>query len=278
MIEELIYYAGFPFVRYAFVVGILIALCSALFGVVLVLKRFSFLGDGLSHAAFGALAIATVLGVSNELFVVLPITALLAVFLLKRGQKAKVGGDAALAMVSVGTLAIGYLLLNITKGTANVAGDVCSTLFGATSILTLTKGDVAFCAVLAVIVVVLFIVFYNRIFSITFDESFAEGTGINTELFNTIIAIVTAVIIVVAMKFVGSLLISALIVFPALSAMQIYKSFRGTVIYSALVSVISAAVGIVFSIFCSTPVGPSIVLMNILIFAVSFAIGRIVGS
>lgn len=273
MMETLLYYFSFPFVRYAFIVGVLIALCAALFGVVLVLKRFSFLGDGLSHAAFGAFAVATVLDMTNELAVVTLVTAVLAIFLLKKGRKAKVGGDAALAMVSVGALAIGYMILNIMPGN-NVSGDVCGTLFGATSILTLSSSDVMFCAALAVVVILVFVIFYNRIFSVTFDESFAEGTGLNTELYNTVIAVVTAVIIVVAMRFVGSLLISALIVFPALSAMQLFKSFRSTVIFSAAFAVVAAAVGIVFSVLISTPVGPSIVVMNILIFLISSALGR----
>ena len=275
MIENLLYYFEFPFVRYALAVGILISLCSALFGVVLVLKRFSFLGDGLSHTAFGALAIATVLDVASPITVVLPVTAILAVFLLKKGQSAKVRGDAALAMVSVGALAVGYMLLNIFPNGGNVSGDVCGTLFGATSILTLDKNDVALCAVLATAVILLFVLFYNRIFAVTFDESFAKGTGIRAELYNTVIAVITAVIIVVAMKLVGSLLISALIVFPALSAMRIHKSFRGCVIYSAVVSVVSAVLGIVLSILASTPVGPSIVVMNILIFAASVVLGKV---
>ena len=275
MIENLLYYFEFPFVRYALAVGVLISLCSALFGVVLVLKRFSFLGDGLSHTAFGALAVATVLDVASPVTVVLPITAILAVFLLKKGQSAKVRGDAALAMVSVGALAVGYMLLNIFPSGSNVSGDVCGTLFGATSILTLDKSDVALCAVLATAVILLFVVFYNRIFAVTFDESFAKGTGIRAEVYNTVIAIVTAVIIVVAMKLVGSLLISALIVFPALSAMRIHKSFRGCVIYSAVVSVVSAILGIVLSILLSTPVGPSIVVMNILIFVASVVLEKV---
>lgn len=275
MIENLLYYFEFPFVRYALAVGILISLCSALFGVVLVLKRFSFLGDGLSHTAFGALAIATVLDVASPITVVLPVTAILAVFLLKKGQSAKVRGDAALAMVSVGALAVGYMLLNIFPNGGNVSGDVCGTLFGATSILTLDKNDVVLCAVLATAVILLFVLFYNRIFAVTFDESFAKGTGIRAELYNTVIAVITAVIIVVAMKLVGSLLISALIVFPALSAMRIHKSFRGCVIYSAVVSVVSAVLGIVLSILASTPVGPSIVVMNILIFAASVVLGKV---
>lgn len=275
MIENLLYYFEFPFVRYALAVGILISLCSALFGVVLVLKRFSFLGDGLSHTAFGALAIATVLDVASPITVVLPVTAILAVFLLKKGQSAKVRGDAALAMVSVGALAVGYMLLNIFPNGGNVSGDVCGTLFGATSILTLDKNDVVLCAVLATAVILLFVLFYNRIFAVTFDESFAKGTGIRAELYNTVIAVITAVIIVVAMKLVGSFLISALIVFPALSAMRIHKSFRGCVIYSAVVSVVSAVLGIVLSILASTPVGPSIVVMNILIFAASVVLGKV---
>ncbi len=276
MMEARYYYFSFPFFKYALIVGMLIALCSSLFGVVLVLKRFSFLGDGLSHAAFGALTVATVLNVSNNLVVVLPVTAILAVFLLKKGQNAKMAGDAALAMASVGALAIGYLVLNIFPGSANVSGDVCSTLFGATSILTLNRMDVILCAVLAVIVIVMFIVFYNKIFIITFDENFAEGMGINTKKYNTIIAIVTAIIIVVAMNLVGSLLISALIVFPAISAMQIFKNFKGTVVFAAIVSVLSAGIGIIVSAQLSTPVGPTIVAMNILIFVISSMAGRFV--
>lgn len=271
------YYFSFPFVRYAFAVGILVALCSALFGVILVLRRFSFIGDGLSHAAFGALAAATVLGVSNELYVVLPVTAVLAVLLLKAGRSRKVKGDAALAMVSVGALAIGYLLLNIFSASSNVSGDVCSTLFGATSILTLSDIDVKVCAVLSAVVILLFILFYNRIFAVTFDESFAEGTGIKTEVYNTVIAVITAVIIVLAMNLVGSLLISALIVFPALSAMRIFKSFRSVVICSATVSVICAAIGIAASVFTSTPVGPAIVVTNILCFAAFSLAGALKG-
>lgn len=272
--NQLGYYFSFPFVRYAMVVGVLIALCSALFGVILVLKRFSFLGDGLSHTAFGALAIATVLGVGNEIYIVLPITAILAVVLLKKGKSAKVKGDAALAMMSVGALAVGYMILSIFPGSKNVAGDVCSTLFGATSILTLDKTDVWVCAVFAALVIALFVIFYNRIFAITFDENFSISTGINADTYNMVIAIVTAVIIVIAMNLVGSLLISALIVFPALSAMRVYKSFRGTVICSGVIAVFSAVFGIILSILASTPVGPSIVVMNILVFAVFSAIGR----
>ncbi len=274
VLNQLGYYFSFPFVRYAMVVGVLIALCSALFGVILVLKRFSFLGDGLSHTAFGALALATVLRVSNEIYIVLPVTAILAVVLLKKRKSAKVKGDAALAMMSVGALAVGYMLLSIFPGSKNVAGDVCSTLFGATSILTLDKTDVWVCAVFSGLVIALFVLFYNKIFTVTFDENFAISTGINADTYNMIIAIVTAVIIVIAMNLVGSLLISALIVFPALSAMRVYKSFRGTVICSGVIAVFSAVFGIILSILASTPVGPSIVVMNIFVYIVFCAIGR----
>ncbi len=275
MVSSLLYYLSFPFVKYAFAVGIMIALCSAVFGVVLVLKRFSFLGDGLSHAAFGSLAVATVLGMSNQLVLVLPVTAALAVFLLKRGQSAKVKGDAALAMVSVGALAAGYMLLNIFPGSGNVSGDVCSTLFGATSILTLDSSDVAVCAIVSGVCLILFAVFYNKIFAVTFDENFADGTGLKSSRYNTLIAIVTSVIIVIAMNLVGSLLISALIVFPALSAMRIFNSFKGTVICSAGIGTVSAALGLILSILASTPVGPSIVVVNIIFFIICCILGRI---
>ena len=275
MIADILYYFSFPFVRYALLVGVMIALCSALFGVVLVLKRFSFLGDGLSHTAFGALAVATVLNMTDKFLLVLPVTAVIAVILLKKGRNVKVKGDAALAMVSVGALAIGYILLNIFPDGKNISGDVCGTLFGATSILTLGKEEVALCAILSALVLLIFIVFYNRIFIVTFDESFAESKGISTNLYNTVIAVVTSVIIVVAMKLVGSLLISALIVFPALSAMKVFNSFKGTVICSAVLAVMAASLGIVVSVLLSTPVGPSIVLMNILFFVLSSAVGKL---
>lgn len=274
VIRTLGYYFEFSFVRYALVVGVLVALCSALFGVTLVLKRFSFIGDGLSHAAFGALAVAAVLNISNDLVVVLPVTAVLSVFLLKAGQKTRIKGDAAVAMVSVGALAIGYLLLNVFSVSANVAGDVCGTLFGAVSILTLSEFDVMLCIGLSTVVILLFVLFYNRIFAVSFDESFACATGVAAEIYNTVIAVVTSVIIVLAMNLVGSLLVSALIIFPALSAMRIFRSFRAVVICSGIVSVICATTGIVCSILLSVPVGPCIVVVNILCFFVFFIIGR----
>ena len=219
IVEKLASYWAYPFVRYAFVVGVLIALCSSLLGVTLVLKRFSFIGDGLSHVAFGAMAIAAVLQLTNEMPLVMAVTILSAVLLLRTGQNTKIKGDAAIAMISVGALAVGYLLMNIFSTSSNLSGDVCSTLFGSTSILTLSLTEVWLCAGMSISVAAVFILFYNKIFAVTFDENFARATGTKAGLYNLLIAVVTAVIIVLAMNLVGSLLISALVIFPALSAM-----------------------------------------------------------
>ena len=264
--SNFLWYLSFPFVRYAFIVGVLIALCSSLLGVTLVLKRFSFIGDGLSHVAFGAIAIASVLDVSNRMIVVLPVTVLCAVLLLKGGQKAKIKGDAAIAMISVASLAVGYLLLNLFSTSSNLSGDVCSTLFGSTSILTLGRSDVALCTVLSLTVVALFIFFYNKIFAVTFDETFSRAAGVNAGAYNLLIAVVIAVIIVLAMNLVGSLLISALVIFPALSAMRIYNSFLKVTICSAVLSVVCAACGMLISIAAGTPVGATIVAADAVVF------------
>ncbi|HCA71032.1 MAG TPA: ABC transporter [Ruminococcaceae bacterium] len=273
--EKLVLYLGYPFVRYALIVGVLIALCSSLFGVTLVLKRFSFIGDGLSHVAFGAMAIAAILNLSNEILFVLPATVVCAVLLLKTGQNAKIKGDAAIAMISVGALAIGYLLMNLFSTSSNLSGDVCSTLFGSTSILTLTKGEVWLCAVLSVLVVAIFILFYNKIFAVTFDETFAKAAGTKAGAYNLLIAVVIAVIIVLAMNLVGSLLISALVIFPALSAMRVFKNFKAVTICSAVLSVFCALAGILISILAGTPVGSTIVAVDIVAFAI-FSLGGIV--
>ncbi len=273
LFSTLVEYFSYDFVRYAFAVGVLVALCSALFGVVLVLKRFSFIGDGLSHVAFGALAIATVMDVYDSMLVVLPVTVLAAVLLLKTGQNTKIKGDAAVAMVSVGALALGYLLMSAFSSSANVAGDVCSTLFGSFSILTLSRSDLWVCLVMSFIVLTLFVLFYNRIFSVTFDESFSRAVGLNASLYNLFVAVIVAVIIVLAMNLVGSLLISALVIFPALSAMRVCKSFRGVVICSAVLSVVCAALGIIASMLASTPVGPTVVCADIVAFLACAAVG-----
>ena len=278
MIQTLLQYLQYPFVRYALIVGVLIALCSSLLGVTLVLKRFSFIGDGLSHVAFGAMTIATVLGISNEMLLVLPITVLSAVLLLSAGQRAAVKGDAAIAMVSVGALAFGYLLMNIFSTSSNLSGDVCSTLFGSTSILTLTVREVVLSIVLSVLVVAAFLLFYHKIFAVTFDETFAQATGTNARLYNLIIAVIIAVIIVLAMNLVGSLLISALVIFPALSAMRVHKTFLSVTICSAVLSVACALAGMLISILGGTPVGSTIVAVDALAFFLFTLIGRIKGG
>ncbi|MCR5202983.1 MAG: metal ABC transporter permease [Lachnospiraceae bacterium] len=275
MLEKLMLYMEFPFVRYALIVGVLIALCSSLLGVTLVLKRFSFIGDGLSHVAFGALAIASVLKVSNDMIVVMPITVISAILLLRTGQNTKIKGDAAIAMISVGALGFGYLLMNIFSTSSNVSGDVCSTLFGSTSILTLTLPEVILCVVLSVAVLIIFILFYNKIFDVTFDENFARAVGTNVSAYNLMIAVIIAVIIVLAMNLVGSLLISALIIFPALSAMRIFKSFKSVTVFSAIFSIVCAFLGIIVSILAGTPVGSTIVAVDVAGFAISFIVGAI---
>ena len=273
MIEMLSLYFSYPFVRYAMIVGVLIALSSSLLGVSLVLKRFSFIGDGLSHVAFAAWAVATVLAVASDTAVVLPLTVLAAVFLLRTGQNAKLKGDAAIAMISVGALAFGYLVLNLFSKSANISGDVCSTLFGSTAILTLTRTDVRICVLMSVLVILIFLLFYHKIFAVTFDETFAQATGIRVGAYNLLIAVVTASVIVLAMKLVGSLLISALIIFPSLSAMRIFKSFRSVILASAVISVICASAGIFLSILASTPVGATVVCVNIAVFALASLAG-----
>lgn len=277
MINQLIAYMQYPFVRYALIVGILIALCSSLLGVTLVLKRFSFIGDGLSHVAFGAMAVAAVVGITNDMLIIMPVTIISAILLLRTGSNARIKGDAAVAMISVGALAIGYLLMNVFSTSSNVSGDVCTTLFGSTSILTLSELEVWVCIILSVIVVFAFIFFYNKIFSVTFDENFARATGTKVSVYNLIIAVIIAVIIVLAMNLVGSLLISALVIFPALSAMRVFKSFKSVTICSACLSVICAALGIIISIITpkGTPVGSTIVAVDIVVFFVFWLIGFI---
>ena len=277
MIEKIGFYFQYPFVRYALIVGVLIALCSSLLGVTLVLKRFSFIGDGLSHVAFGAMAVAAVLNITNNMLFILPVTIVCAILLLRTGQNTKIKGDAAIAMISVGALAMGYLLMNVFASGPNLSGDVCSTLFGSTSILTLTKGQVHLCVVLSVIVVIFFVLFYHKIFCVTFDETFAKATGIHADRYNLMIAVIIAVIIVLAMNLVGSLLISALVIFPALSAMRIFKTFFSVTLCSVIVSVICAVVGILLSILAGTPVGSTIVAADMAAFVISCAAGRMVG-
>ena len=276
--ETLASYLAFPFVRYALIVGVLTALCSSLLGVTLVLKRFSFIGDGLSHVAFGAIAIASVLNLSNEMLFVLPATVVCAVLLLRTGNSTKIKGDAAIAMISVGALAVGYLLMHLFSTSTNLSGDVCSTLFGSTSILTLTISEVILCVILSIAVICVFIAFYHKIFAVTFDENFAMAVGTNVGGYNLMIAVIIAVIIVLAMNLVGSLLISALVIFPALSAMRVFKSFYSVTVCSAILSVVCTLIGMIISIVGGTPVGSTIVAVDIAAFLIFAIIGKVRGE
>ena len=272
--ETLSLYLSYSFVRYALITGTLIALCSSLLGVTLVLRRFSYIGDGLSHVAFGAISFASVFGLTDDMILVLPMTIACAILLLLGGANRKIKGDASIAMVSVSSLAIGYLLMNVFKPSTNLSGDVCSTLFGSTSILTLTKFEVIMCVVLSLAVIAIFIISYNKIFAITFDEVFAKSTGVKTDFYNLVLAIIIALIIVLAMNLVGSLLISALIIFPSMSAMHIFKSFKSVSICSAILSTFCALLGMFVSIFLGTPVGSTIVASNIIVFFISLLLSR----
>ncbi len=273
MIAQLQLYLSYPFVRYVLIVGTLVALCSSMLGVILVLKRFSFIGDGLSHVAFGAMAVASALKLADQTAFIMPVTIIAAVLLLRTGQNTKIKGDAAVAMLSVGSLAVGYLVLHKFSASTNVSGDVCSTLFGSTAILSLTEKEVWMCVALSVLVIGVYCLFYNRIFTVAFDENFARATGINTGVYNLLLAVITAVVIVMAMNLVGSLLISALIIFPALSAMRILDNFKGVIIYSAVLSVVCAFSGIILSILGSSPVGATIVAVDIVVFLVHYLLG-----
>ncbi|MBR6680602.1 MAG: metal ABC transporter permease [Clostridia bacterium] len=275
MFAKIVDYFSYDFVRYAMIVGILVSVCAALFGVILVLKRFSFIGDGLSHVAFGAMAIAAVAGVSDKMVIIMPVTILTAILLLGAGKNAKVKGESSVAMVSVGAMALGYLVMSAFSSSSNVAGDVCGSLFGSFSILTLTKADMILCISISAIVLVFFVLAYNRMFAVTFDEDFSKATGVRAALNNLVIAVITAVIIVLAQRLVGSLLVSALLIFPALSAMRVARSFRSTVIVSVIISVACSSFGILASILLSTPVGPTVVCADIIAFGICFAAGKI---
>ena len=273
MWNTLVEYLQYPFVRRILVAGVLVAFCASMLGVTLVLKRFSYIGDGLSHVAFAAMAIAMVLRMTNNTLIILPITVVAAILMLKTGQNAKINGDAVIAMLSVGSLAFGYLIMNVSGTSQNVSGDVCSTLFGAASILTLSNTDVWICLIMSLLVLVFYILYYHKIFPVTFDENFARATGIHTGAYNVLMAVVTAVVIVVAMNIVGSLLVSALIIFPALSAMRVFKNYKSVFICSAVYGVVSSGVGILISIAASTPVSATIVAIDIVLFVIFSIIG-----
>ena len=273
MWNTMIEYLQYPFVRRILIAGILIAFCASLLGVTLVLKRFSYIGDGLSHVAFSAMAVAMVLKTTNNMLIILPITVIAAILMLKTGQNSKLRGDAMLALLSVSALGIGYLILNLSGISQNVSGDVCSTLFGAASILTLSNIDVWICLLLSCLVLAFYLLYYHKIFSVTFDEEFARATGIHTGAYNVLMAIVTAVVIVIAMNIVGSLLVSALIIFPALSAIRVFRNYKSVICCSAIFGVVSAFFGIVISIVASTPVSATIVAIDLFGFLVFCLLG-----
>ena len=273
--ETLIHYFSYPFVRYAVIAGILISLCAGLLGVVLVLKRYAMIGDGLSHVAFGAMAVAAVLGFA-PMTVALPVTVAVAVLLLLAGEKQLIKGDSAIAMLSAGSLAVGYLLLNLfpSSDTGSLSGDVCASLFGSTSMMTLSGTDVWLCVGLSVAVISFFVIFYHKIFAVTFDEGFAISSGIRVRGYNFLIAAVSGVVIVLAMKLVGALLISSLIIFPALSAMRVFRSFRSVVLCSAVISVAGSLTGLLCALLLSTPTGASVAVVHIVIFLVFTLVGK----
>ena len=260
---------SYSFLVRALIVGSLVALCAALLGVSLVLKRYSMIGDGLSHVGFGALSIAMAMNAA-PLAVAIPVVILAAFLLLRISQNSRLGGDSAIALIASASLAAGVLVTSLTSG---LNADVYSYMFG--SILAMSTEDVYLSLALAAVVLLLFVVFYNRIFAITFDESFARATGTRVSRYNLLIALLTALTIVIGMRIMGTMLISGLIIFPALTAMRVCRSFRGVVLTSAIISVFSFLAGMVFSYVMRTPAGASIVVVNALLFCLFALIGKL---
>ena len=247
---------SYPFMVRAFLVGSLVALCSALLGVSLVLKRYSMIGDGLSHVGFGAMAVAAALNAA-PLAVAIPVVVVAAVLLLRISGSSKIKGDAAIALISTGALAIGIMVISMTTG---MNTDVYNYMFG--SILAMSGADVQLSILLSLAVLMLYLFFYNKIFAITFDETFAKATGVRANLYNTLIAVLTAVTIVLGMRMMGALLISSLIIFPALTSMRVFKNFKGVILNSAMVSVVCLILGVTFSYVYATPAGASVVVIK----------------
>ncbi len=258
-----------PVLVRALIVGVLVSLCAALLGVSLVLKRYSMIGDGLSHVGFGALAVAAVMNLA-PMAVAIPVVILAAFLLLRLSSNGKIKGDAAIALISTSALAVGVMAVSMSGG-MNV--DINSYLFG--SIISVSSTDVVISVILALTVLLMFVFFYTKIFAITFDESFAKATGTNSDLYNMLIALLTAVTIVIGMRLMGSMLISSLIIFPALCAMRVFKSFRSVTVCSAVISVTTFVIGMFISYAADTPCGASIVCVNIAVFVFFFVIGTI---
>jgi len=270
MIQTIIEMFSYTFIIRAFAVGLLVSLCSALLGVSLVLKRYSMIGDGLSHVGFGALAIAAALNIA-PLKVAIPVVVVAAFLLLRISENGKIKGDAAIALISSGALAVGVLTVSMTSG---INTDIYNYMFG--SILSLGSSDALLSIILCSVIIILYMLFYNRIFAVTFDEDFAKAAGINAGFCNTVIAVMTAVTVVIGMRMMGSLLISSLIIFPALTAMRICKRFITVIICSAVVSVIGFTVGMIGSYLLETPTGASIVAVNVIMFALFSAVGKLI--
>lgn len=267
--SEIINMLSYHFMQRALTVGVLVSLCAALLGVSLVLKRYSMIGDGLSHVGFGALAVASAFGLA-PLWVAVPVVIIAAILLLNIQQSAKVKGDAAIAIISSASLAIGVITVSLTTG---MNTEVSSYMFG--SILSLSRSDAVLSIILSVVVLILFVLLYPRIFAVTFDETFTRATGTNTKLYNMLLAVLTAITVVLGMRMMGALLISSLIIFPALSAMRVCKSFKAVIITSAIISVICFIIGITASYFLETPTGASIVAADLLAFGAFSLVGKI---
>ncbi len=271
MLDVLREMLSYSFMVRALIVGFLVSLCASLLGVSLVLKRYAMIGDGLSHVGFGALAIATALGLA-PLEVTIPVVVVAAFLLLRLSENSKIKGDAAIAMISTGSLALGVIVLALSTG---MNTDVCNYLFG--SILVMSRSDVTLSIILAIIVLVLYLVFYRKLFAVTFDETFARATGTNTNIYNMLIAFLTAITIVLGMRMMGAMLISSLVIFPALTAMRLCKRFKTVTVCAAIVSVSCFALGMVASYLLATPAGASVVVVNIAVFLCFTLIARLKG-
>lgn len=275
ILSKLIEYWQYPFVKYAFFAGVLISIASSILGVILVLKRYSYIGNSLSSVAFGSMSVATVVGLSNEIFLILPVTIITSIILLRYSEKSRLTADASIAMISVAFLALGYMVMNVFKTGPNVSVDVCTTLFGSLSILTLTKSDVMMCTILSIVVLSFFFIYYKKIFLSVFDENYAKASGVDTDRLNFILSIIIGVTISIAIRLVGSLLICALMIFPCVSAMKLFNSFKSVTIFSGISSVITASVGLIVSIVFGFPVGSTIVFMNVLLFLICFIVSKV---
>lgn len=269
MFDTVIEMLSYPFMTRAFLVGSLVALCSALLGVSLVLKRYSMIGDGLSHVGFGAMAIAAAMNAA-PLTIAIPVVIVAAILLLRISGNAKIKGDAAIALISTTSLAVGVMVISLTTG---MNTDVYNYMFG--SILAMSAEDVKLSLVLSVFVLILFIVFYHKIFAITFDETFASATGVKAGVYNTLIAVLTAVTIVLGMRMMGALLISSLIIFPALTSMRVCRTFKSVIINAAVISVVCLIAGVTLSYVAATPAGASVVLANLVMMVLYTVVGAV---